>query len=120
MVQRKRLLYFFFSIVVGVILGAIFGWYLRPADVKNASFESLRLDYQTDYILMAAEVYRAEGDIALAKSQLSIISDEHPVDQVQKGLDNARQLKYSDEDIALIIHLGEQLEETNPDQEGGS
>jgi hypothetical protein len=119
-VQRKRLLYFFISIGVGILLGGIFGWYLRPASVKEASFESLRSDYQTDYILMVAEVFKAEGDIALAKSQLNIISDEHPITQVQRGLDNARQLIYSDEDIDLIIALGQKLQEVTPEEEGDS
>ena len=120
MVQKKRLLYFFISIGVGIILGGIFGWYLRPVSVKEASFESLRSDYQTDYVLMVAEVFKAEGDISLAKSQLNIISEEHPIVQVQRALENARQLKYSNEDIDLIIELGQRLQMVTPDQEGGS
>ena len=118
--RRNRLIYFFVSIGVGIILGVLFGWFLRPAEVKNTSFESLRSDYQTDYILMVAEIFKAEGDIALAKSQLNIISDEHPITQVQKSLDHARQLRYSLEDINLIIELGQKLQEVMPGQEGDS
>lgn len=116
--RRNRYIYFFISIGVGVVLGIIYGWFLRPGDVRNPSFDSLRLDYQTDYVLMVAEIYKAESDVALAKSQLSIISDEHPITQVQRALDHARQLNYSDADLRLIIELGQQLQEVTPDQEG--
>jgi hypothetical protein len=116
-VRRNRFIYFFISIGVGIILGGLFGWFLRPAEAKNSSFESLRSDYQTDYVLMVAEIFKAEGDIALAKSQLNIIGDEHPITLVQRALENARLLNYSSEDINLIIELGQKLQEVTPDQE---
>ena len=52
--------------ILGLILGLIFGWGIWPVEWTNATPEVLRADLQADYLRMAVDSFRVNGDQALA------------------------------------------------------
>ena len=52
--------------ILGLILGLVFGWGIWPVQWTNATPEVLRADLQQDYMRMAVDSFRVNGDQALA------------------------------------------------------
>ena len=53
----NRYIWFLLMIVIGAGIGLYYSWFIKPPDFVDAVFPNLRLDYKTDYVLMAAEIY---------------------------------------------------------------
>jgi hypothetical protein len=45
---------FLIAIAVGLALGLLYGWVLSPVKYVDTTPNTLRADYQTDYVLMVA------------------------------------------------------------------
>lgn len=54
------------GVIVGLIFGLFFGWVLWPVQWTNATPEVLRADLQLDYMRMAVDSFRVNGNQALA------------------------------------------------------
>ena len=52
--------------ILGLVLGLIFGWGIWPVQWTNATPEVLRADLQADYLRMAIDSFRVNGDQTLA------------------------------------------------------
>lgn len=106
----RRLTYFILAIIVGAVIGLAFGWFVRPAPVRSASPQYLRADYQTDYVLMVAEAYAGEGNVANAAERLHFLGNEQVNVYVRQAILYAGQHNYSQVDIktmnALSMALG--------------
>ncbi len=107
--KSRRIIWFGLSIVVGLVIGLVYGWFFRTAAPQDLSFEALRADYKADYVLMVAEIYKSEKDAALAKSRLMSIGDQNVDLLVQQALMTARSLGYAPQDIELISALSRAL-----------
>jgi hypothetical protein len=66
----KRLLFFLGGIVLGVGLSVLIGWVLLPLQQQDVSPDSMRDDYQAEYVRLVAVTYRAEGDLVVAEQRL--------------------------------------------------
>jgi len=97
-------------IVVGVAGGLAIGWLLQPRGATT-SFELLAPEYQTDAVLMVAEIYRSEDDASLAAYRLSILSKKAPLRTVQEAILHAGELQYSPADLDLLARLAQGLSE---------
>lgn len=95
---------------LGTVLGLIYGWIISPVEYINASPERLRSDYKTDYVLMVAEIYQADGDLQQAILRLDSLGSQPAAQSAEEALANARVLEYSRTDIATITRLVESLE----------
>mgnify|MGYP006310154069 FL=1 len=60
--RLKRFAFFLLAILAGAALGVIIGWEVAPVRYIETGPHTLRQDYQTDYVLMVAEIYGEEGD----------------------------------------------------------
>ncbi len=87
------------GLVVGIILGMIYAWYLTPVNLTNTTPGSLRSDFREDYLLWVARNYESQSlvDPEWARSQLlgsDYASDkrkktiERDVEQMSKVLDD--------------------------------
>jgi len=103
--QNKRQIGFMIAILVGVFAGLVIGWLLIPAPVKNASLESLRGDYQADYVLMVAEKFAADQDVLTATALLRDIKPSDPTASIKEALILGQQLGYSPRELQLITLL---------------
>lgn len=114
----RRWFWFFVAILFGVAVGLFYGWVINPVEYVDTTPVTLRNDYQTDYVLMVAEVYHADGDIEQAARRLAVLGDQPPLDIVRQALLFAEQAPYADSDKALLNELGSALQVWNPQQGG--
>ena len=101
---------FILAIVVGAVLGALYGWLINPVEYVNTTPASLKNDYKADYVLMVAEAYRADQDLDLAASRLALLGDKPPAETARQALLSAEPY-YKDSDLALMRLLSEALQD---------
>ncbi|WP_299026329.1 hypothetical protein [uncultured Thermanaerothrix sp.] len=104
-----RVLGFLFTLAVGLGLGLYLGWGILAAQPKDMTPETLRADYQADYVLMVAEIYQREGDVNAAAQRLALLG-ESPLRKVQEAILTAQQLGYAREDIETLARLFQALQ----------
>lgn len=116
-VQLKRFFWFLISILVGAGLGIFYGWVINPIQYVDTAPPSLRSDYKADYVLMVAESYHRQQDLAQAVQQLTFLGDDPPLRLVQQAIIVSQELGYSVEDVQQLATLSEALQATG--QSGG-
>lgn len=110
----KRWIYFILAVLVGITAGLYYGWQINPVQYVDTTPASLRVDYRTDYVLMVAETYQAEGDLDLAARRLAVLGDKPPVEIVREAMIFAAQVPYADMDQDLLGQLASDLQTWNP------
>lgn len=104
--KSRRIFFFTLAIILGIGGGLAFGWLVMPPKApSNAPMERLRVDYETDLVLMTAEFFEGEPDTLLALDQLAKISPVDPLTLVGNSLSYASQIGYPQTDLQLIEHL---------------
>jgi hypothetical protein len=101
---RTRWLFFFLSILVGIGIGVLFGWVLVPTQFVDTQPATLRIDYQTDYVLMVAEAFNQDADLTRAVERLLFFDGATPGETVQQALLFAEP-RYADSDLVLMRKL---------------
>ena len=95
---------FILVILIGIALGVLYGWVINPGSQRNVSPSTLRIDYQSDYVLMVAEVYHVNGDLAAARDRLAFLGDSPPQGFVTRAIDFAKD-RYDQADLAQMEEL---------------
>lgn len=108
--MRSRWLGFLIAILLGLAAGLLIGWGLIPRPYANTAPPDLRADYQTDYVLMVAEIYQDDGDLSAARQQLGALGDASPLRLVQQAIVNAQSLGYASSDIQALARLAQDLQ----------
>lgn len=104
--KSRRIFFFTLAILLGIAAGLAFGWLVMPPKAPtNATMERLRVDYETDLVLMTAEYFQGNPDTMLALEQLAKISPEDPLTLVGNSLSYSRQIGYPKTDLLLIESL---------------
>ena len=103
--KNKRLTGFVIAIVIGLALGLVYGWFINPPAPRNTSLESLRGDYQADYVLMVAERYAVDQDGLSAAASLRQIAPTNPADAVRQARILGQQLGYSERELQDLAVL---------------
>ena len=111
---------FILAILVGAAGAMLYGWVISPVEYVDTPPQSLRVDYKSDYVLMVAEAYRLDNDLALAVRRLSFLGSELPADIVRQAILFAENQGYTDADITLMNNLARNLETFTPALQGGS
>ena len=111
--MSSRWLYFILVIFLGLAGGLLIGWVILPAQYAEITSETLRVDYQTDYILMVAEVYNQNQDIFQAVSNLDFLGTSSPVEKVRQAILFAEP-RYADADLNLLRDLFQGLQILSP------
>jgi hypothetical protein len=103
--RSKRIIWFFLMIFLGTGAGLLYGWFVQPLRNTAAPPETLSADYKADFVLMAAEIYRADQDLEEAAARLAYLGKQPPDEIAAGGLATARALAYSVADLALMERL---------------
>lgn len=101
----SRWIGFIITILIGIGLGILYGWVIDPVDYVDTTPDSLRQDYQADYVLMVAEIYQAERDPTVASARLSFLGQPDPFVLIQDIYAYAGEVGYSATDLAKIDDL---------------
>jgi hypothetical protein len=112
-----RWIRFFIAILVGVGLGLLYGWVISPVEYVDTSPDTLRIDYKTDYVLMVAEAFQGDNDLALALRRLALLGGQPPVDLVQQALLFGQANGYIDADLERMQFLLNAIQVLNLAQE---
>ena len=70
---------------------------------------ALRSDYQTDYVLMVAQIYDAEKDLSKANQRLDFLQGETPARLSQIAVIKAGELGYDRRDLELLARLAQAM-----------
>lgn len=104
--KSRRLFFFSLAILLGIGAGLAFGWLVMPPKAPtDASMTDLRIDYQTDLVLMVAESFSYNSDSALALDQLAEISNSDPFTLIGTSLSYADSIGYPHGDMDLLENL---------------
>ena len=100
-----RFAFFVLAILVGFAAGLGYGWAINPVQYRSTSPNTLQIDYRTDFVLMVAELYQAEGDLALALARLGFLGDAPPLVLMNESITYGDILGYADADLQLMRRL---------------
>ena len=93
-------------ILIGFVMGLIYGWVVNPAGVKNTSLSSLRADFKADYVVMVSEIYATNHDVNAAHKDLESIASQGDVIQVvHEALLVGQQFGFSEREMRAMADL---------------
>lgn len=110
---RTALLNIIIGVFIGFALAIGFSW-SRPPKPDDASLESLRADYKSDYVVMVAQAYSVDSNLDLAKTRLAALKIGNPG---QYTADVTRQLITKGappSDLRVLVSLTTALGATPP------
>jgi hypothetical protein len=107
--RRRRFLFFLIAVLVGSLAGVGYGWWLRPQMYTQANLSNLRMDYRTDYVLMAAEIYHYEQNLEETRQRLQALGSDTPERYSREALISAGQLGYAQADLQMLADLVQAL-----------
>ncbi len=109
-----RILGFGLAIVIGLVIGLLAGWLLFPVADPASTPANLRADYKADYVLMTAEIYSQDADLAGATMRLIELGEDDPIHAVQAAILTAQELGYAQPDMQLLASLFTGLQTYTP------
>lgn len=116
----KRWFWFLLALVAGASAGLFYGWRMDPVKYVDTTPDTLRIDYQSDYVLMTAEAYQGEGEIELAARRLALLGNRPPVDIVRQAILFGESRGYTDSDLERMRQLEADLQTHLPVGAGGA
>lgn len=96
---------FLLAILCGIGAGLFYGWVINPPEHAGLSPESLRIDFRTDYVLMTAEAFSGENNLAEAIKRLAVFERTSPMEITLQALIFAQEIGYTDADLAKLQDL---------------
>lgn len=105
--RLNRYIWFLVMIIIGAGLGLYYSWFIKPPEFVDAVFPNLRMDYKTDYVLMAAEIYDKDHNRLDAVYRLDnlLYQNELREEFIESAIENARQLGYNPIDLMKMENL---------------
>lgn len=105
-----RFLWFLISLAIGIVLGLAAGWAAAPLRAPAGAAQDLQPADKTEYVMMVAEVYVADGDAAAAAQRLELLGASPVLRVAQEAIINATQLGYSQTDLDRMARLAQGLQ----------
>lgn len=109
----KRFLLLLGGTVIGVLLGAWYGWSVSPVTYTEISPDQLSAEYQADYVLMVAETYAADHDLGQAAVRLSRLGQADLAGLVSRVAEAYTAAGYPEADRARLNDLARDLARTS-------
>jgi hypothetical protein len=104
-------------VLLGLVLGILYGWLIQPVHYVDTAPASLRADYRTDYVLMVAQAYAAEQNLQTAQVRLASLGPEPAVEHVTRALTYAVDHGFSRYDLDTLNQLAIAMREAAPTAE---
>lgn len=116
--DMSRRVKFLLALLVGVIIGLVYGWVISPVHYVDSSPDALSPDFKADYALMTAEAFQREANLETAVRRLAALGGD-PLGVTQQAILTGRQLNYSPHDLEMMASLAQRLQTYTP-QPGGN
>ncbi len=75
---RRPPVYLLTGLILGLALGVLYGWVLKPAETIDAQPQDLRADFKDDYRELIARAYVSNSDLGRAEARLALLGDNDP------------------------------------------
>ncbi|MGA9533889.1 MAG: hypothetical protein WBR18_14310 [Anaerolineales bacterium] len=98
------------GLAIGLAAGLLYGWVIQPVEFVDTTPDSLRQDYRTDYVLMVAEVYQDQSDLAAAQRRLAVLGPSPPAETVAAASDYAETQQFAETDLDRMQALLDALQ----------
>jgi hypothetical protein len=118
--MNSRLLRLTLALVLGAAVGLAYGWLVQPVKYVDTAPASLRADYRTDYVLMAAEAFQADGNLEAARVRLAALGPQSPLDIVAAAIEYTVAHGADRTDLDTLNRLAIRLRAALPTPEIGS
>lgn len=118
--MRRWLPLLMIGVTLGIGLGLLYGWVLRPVEYINTSPDSLRSDFRANYILMVAEAFTGDEDLELARVRLGALGPRDPLEMTIWAIDYGVSNGYPRPDLDSLNVLASALRESPPAPEIGA
>lgn len=105
----SRLALLLLGALLGVLIGAWYGWVLSPAQYTETAPNQLRAEFRADYVLMTAEVYAKDNDIGAAAVRLSRLGRPDLAALVREVAQAYAAASYPEGDLTLLADLARDL-----------
>ncbi|MCS6906809.1 MAG: hypothetical protein RML93_02875 [Anaerolineales bacterium] len=105
---------FVIAIALGAAAGIGYGWVLAPAPAAEHAASDLRIDYRSDVVLMVAEAYASDQNLAAALARLSFLNHPQPAEVIQEAIHFGERYGYSDTDLQKMRSLLAAIETLTP------
>lgn len=102
LMKLRQLILIIGVLAIGVVSGLVYGWFINPVKYTDIRLENLEVDYQTDLVLMTAEIYTTDLDLAAAVQTLYVMRSGDINGLIADSLEYARQMNFSDKDIEKL------------------
>lgn len=103
--RSKRFIWFLIMIILGAAAGLAYGWIVNPVNYVDTAPQSLRADYKADYVLMVAEIYRADQNLPAAMQALNFLGAASPQQITSEAIIAAQTIGYPTEDLQVMGQL---------------
>ena len=107
------------GIALGLVLGLLYGWVIRPVEYVDTTPNTLRVDYRTDYVLMVAEAYSGDADLDAALIRLAALGSQPPLDIVLEAIDYSIEIDRPRSELEVLNRLANQLRDLQASPEIG-
>jgi hypothetical protein len=97
------------GLVIGIAGGLYYGWYLNPVDWVNIGPDKLNAEDQQEYILLVAEAYQQDQEIARASARLAALDTRDIAELVSLQADEALLRGDDPNEIRALTTLAEAL-----------
>ncbi|MBN1120877.1 MAG: hypothetical protein JXJ17_07345 [Anaerolineae bacterium] len=97
------------GLVIGIAGGLYYGWYLNPVDWVNIGPDKLNAEDQQEYILLVAEAYLQEQEIARASARLAALDTHDIAELVSLQADEALLRGDDPNEVRALTTLAEAL-----------
>ena len=109
-----RWIRFLLAIALGAAGGVAIGWLRAPAPSADQRAAQLRIDYQSDVVLMIAEAYVADQNLVAAIGRLAFLHRSQPAEIIQQAINFGERYGYSDSDLQKMRALLNAVENLTP------
>ena len=97
------------GLLAGVVIGVLIGWVFWPVNYVDTDIMDLRAGYQDDYILMVADTYYLDGDLARAQERLAKLADDGVSSRIIALIKGKMLAGQPPEELAALVMLAQGL-----------